>query len=92
MLDWKASIREILGGDAVDSKTLERTIGRLIHAAHIIPHSRYFLNRLRQQLKRSLERGPVSLRRAVKEDLELWLEILEFTATEGVNINNRTFT
>ena len=47
MIDWVTSIKEILEKGSTNSKTLEKTIGRLNHAAHILPHSRYFLNRTR---------------------------------------------
>ena len=73
-----------------NKKNLESTIGRLNHAGYIIPQSRYFLNRLRDLLKRCKQYGPQMI--SVKEikDIELWIRLLSKVSTKGVDINNIT--
>lgn len=48
--DWIDSITRLVNQLDVQTKEMETTIGRLNHAAHIIPLARYFLNLLRQVL------------------------------------------
>ena len=50
--EWTRDLQSILNRGKVNTKFLESTIGRLNHVAYIIPQSRYFLNRLRNLLKR----------------------------------------
>ena len=89
--DWLYSIREILTRDTVDEKTLERIAGRLNHAAHVIPQGRYFLNRIRHLMERCGKFGPRPITLGVKQDLELWMDLLEYTSRRGVDLNNVPF-
>ena len=58
--EWSLDIKHLIDQTGtVTSKVLERTIGRLNHAGYIIPHSRYFLNRIRYHLKMALRFGPI---------------------------------
>ena len=91
-IQWRSDIKRILQHGAVNTKTLESTIGRLNHAAHVIPQARYFLNRLRDLLHRTAHKGPQHPNRACRNDLHLWLTILESVSTKGIDINNITFT
>ena len=89
---WRSDIKRILQHGAVSSKTLESTIGRLNHVAHIIPQARYFLNRLRDLLHCTTHRGPQHPNRSCRNDLHLWLKMLDTVSTRGIDINNITFT
>ena len=64
----------------------------MTHAAYIFKPGRYFLNRFRELQKRCEEHGKQKISRNEKEYFILWSEILEYLATEGVNINNITHT
>ena len=90
--DWTKDLRHILRANMIDAKTLESIIGRLNHAGYIIPQSRYFLTRLRDLLIRCKSRGPQKLTRAERDDIHLWINILNKVSTIGVDINNITFT
>ena len=89
---WIIDLKSILRKDKVNAKFLERNIGRLNHAGYILPTGRYFLNRLRHLLTRCHAYGTQSLNEHVREDLKLWIELLEIAYTKGVDINNLTFT
>ena len=90
--DWRREINRIIRLRQVRTKELESLIGRLNHAAHIIPHSRYFLNRIRQVLSRCKQFGPQSLPNSVLKDLALWDRLLDAMSSKGADINNITFT
>ena len=62
--------------------------GRLNHADYIIPHSRYFLNRLRYRLKIALKFGPQELNKAEKKDLIFLQKILQNISIDGIPIEN----
>ena len=90
--DWIHDIKTILRNKRVDSVTLESTIGRLNHAAHIIPQARYFLNRIRQLLDRCKKYGAQTPNKQERKDLQLWIGFLQKVSTKGIDINNITFT
>ena len=90
--DWRREARRISKLEKVRTKELESLIGRFNHAAHIIPQSRYFLNRLRQTLSRCKKFGPQPLTNPVLKDLELWDRFLDNMSKKGADINNITFT
>ena len=90
--EWTHSIKEMLKSRKVNTKLLESTIGRLNHEGYIIPQSRYFLNRLRHLIKRCKQYGPQPIPNATRADLEFWIDILNYTAQKGIDINNITFT
>ena len=73
-----------------NKKNLESTIGRLNHTGYIIPQSRYFLNRLRNLLKRCKQYGPQTISIKEIKDIELWIRLLNKVSTKGVDINNIT--
>ena len=89
-LKWINEIDEILSLKVVKAKKLEKLIGKLNHAAFIIPLSRYFLNRLRHSQNLSEKFGPQSLSLGTKEDMEFFKEILSIMSTKGVSIPNVT--
>ena len=49
---WTNDIKEALASTKIKTNTLESLIGKLNHAAHVIPPERYCLNRLRHLLTR----------------------------------------
>ena len=79
-LDWINSINSLLQKGHTTTKELESLIGKLNHAAHIIPLSRYFLSRLRFRLKKCKEWGRQRLAEWDKQDLSLWRKFLTAAA------------
>ena len=78
---------ETLPGQRANAKEfLETTIGRLIHAAYVVPNSRPFLGRLYKASEHTLACGSVRLSDAQVEDLKLW-EASVRTAADGISIN-----
>ena len=68
------------------AKELESTVGRLSHAAYVIPNSRHFLGRLYRAGERAKVHGSVTLTQAQRDDLGLWKVFLD-SALRGVSIN-----
>ena len=91
-IDWSNDIRHLLNKGIANEKELEKCIGRLNHVGHIIPNARYFLNRLRYRLKLCTKWGQQRLKEWDRDDLELWLKILDRASKNGVSINNLTHT
>ena len=89
---WRIDLRAILKRERVNAKTMETVIGRLNHAAYLIPQSRYFLNKLRRLLSRCQKYGPQQPNREERADIHLWHHILDIVSSKGVDINNITFT
>ena len=90
--DWIYNIKQILKYNKVNSKTLETSIGRLNHAAHIISQGQCFLNHLRQLLSRCKQFGSQTLNKSERQDLHLWITLLQHVSATGIDINNITFT
>ena len=67
-------------------KTYESFVGRLEHAATIIPHSCYFLNRIRGRKKGKRHFQFVKLTKTTTADIRLWLLFLA-KARDGISIN-----
>ena len=88
--DWKRDINNILKCIKVKHKQMETLIGRLNHCGHILPMGRYFLNRLRHLMARCEKYGKQQLQKWEKEDLQLWLQILDNASINGVSTNNIT--
>jgi hypothetical protein len=74
---WTGDIRAIITVRRVLHDELESIIGRLNHAAAIMPLSRHFLGRLRALLaSKSHGYKSLNLRAEVIADLELWIRLL----------------
>ena len=71
---------------------MEPTIGRLNHAAHIIPQGRNFINRLRDLQSEAQKYGPQIPNQSQRDDLKLWLNIIKQVSEKGIDIKNITFT
>ena len=91
-LHWKMDIQDLLKKGFVKTKELESVIGRLNHAGHILPAGRYFLNRLRYRLNKCKEYGRQKLAKWDIDDLNLWIDLLEYCAQEGVDLNHMNYT
>jgi hypothetical protein len=85
---WKRDIELILVRrlEPVPAKVLERLMGRLNHAAVVVPLSRHFTGRLYQALGRAKAAGRVLLNENQTQDLQLWLKFLDAGA-RGISIN-----
>jgi hypothetical protein len=85
---WMAEIQElqIRPGRRATAKELESTIGRLSHAAYVVPNSRHFLGRLYRASERAKVHGSVKLSQSQLDDLGLWRRFLD-SALQGVSIN-----
>jgi len=87
MTAWTGDITVIRKQRSVRRDSLESLIGRLNHAAAVMPLSRHFLGRLRRLLakgKNGFQR--LNIRKEVDADLELWSELL-LTAHRGISLN-----
>ncbi|MCH2242754.1 MAG: hypothetical protein MK041_12705 [Aquabacterium sp.] len=89
---WIQDIEDLLQQKSVSTKELESCIGRLNHAGFIIPVGRYFLSRLRHRLKMCKQFGSQRLQTWDKEDLNLWIKILQQVSTFGISLNMVNFT
>ena len=87
-LAWKHAIQRILDHrrEAVPAKALEKLMGRLNHAAFVVPLSRHFTGRLYQALSRAQAVGSVLLNENQIRDLVLWIRFLD-TGAEGISVN-----
>ena len=88
---WSKQISDILSDGRVKAEDLEVLIGRLNHAAQIIPLARHFLSRLRFALSKAKNKWIyITISKRLKHDLELWLKFLK-DAFEGISMNLLTF-
>jgi hypothetical protein len=66
---------------------LHSLVGRLNHAAYVVPLSRHFLGRLRDRLHLGLNsRQHISFSNEEVEDLQLWVRFL-LSARQGISMN-----
>jgi hypothetical protein len=89
---WTKQIKEILEpeGALISKKVLEVTLGRLNHAASILPMTRHFLSRLSYVVSKANYFKPINLKSQIKEDLKLWIDILD-KLKSGISMNLLTF-
>ena len=87
---WSNDLREIIEGRKGTFGQLETTVGRLNHAAYIIPLSRHFLNRIRLRLRvRKHKNQALSLTQEELDDFDLWVFFLA-QARAGISMNQMT--
>ena len=87
---WSNDLKEIITERRATFGQLETTIGRLNHAAYIIPLSRHFLNRVRLRLRtRKHKNQELSLTQAEIDDFDLWVFFLT-QARAGISMNQMT--
>ena len=89
-LRWMNELDELLSLERVSQKQLESILGKLNHAAFIIPLSRYFLNRLRHTESLSKKFGPQKLSQGTREDILLFKDFLSIMNLKGSSIQNIT--
>ena len=88
---WSREIADLLQQPKVRAKEIESLIGRLNYAGFVIPHARYFINRIRYLHQRCVKYGPQPVNPSVKQDMLLWKEFLKY-AGNGISINLLTYT
>ena len=76
----------------VQPKIIESIIGKLNHAAFLLPHARYFLNNLRKLHYNCEKYGSQHMNETTKEDMELWKAILTNATKNEISINLLTYT
>jgi hypothetical protein len=87
---WSSDLKLIIDERKGTFGELETTIGRLNHAAYIIPLSRHFLNRIRLRLRvRKHKKQALSLTQAEIDDFDLWVFFL-LKARAGISMNSMT--
>ena len=87
---WNRIIRDIIRTGYTNAKEMESVVERNNHVGYIMPHSRYFLNRLRWPQKRCEISGPSQINDSERRYLMLWSHIIQHTSTKGISINNIT--
>jgi hypothetical protein len=83
---WSDDVTRILAKRTCTVKELETLVGRLNHAAYILPTARHFLSRIRNGLSRRGGRRNRSLDPEALEDLLLWEGFLS-QAHGGISMN-----
>jgi hypothetical protein len=74
---WMLDIKQISSAGKTTFGNLDTTVGRLNHAAYVIPLARHFLNRLRSRLLfRKPKTQEITLSRHESKDLALWRHFL----------------
>jgi hypothetical protein len=90
-IKWQKEIEAIIKSKGETSKkVLEVTIGRLNHASTILPMARHFLCRLSFITAKSCYYKKIYLKKAILDDLELWMSILS-KLHKGISMNLITF-
>ena len=84
---WTCSIQDILNASGrTNKKVLEVTLGRLNHAATVLPLARHFLSRLSFATHSAEYFKPVKLNKSTIKDLELWIQLLT-KLRNGISMN-----
>ena len=87
---WTRIIRDIIRTGHTNAKEMDSVVGINNHIGYIMPHSRYFLNRLRWLKKRCETTGPSLINDSESRDLILWTQIIHHASTKGISLNNIT--
>jgi hypothetical protein len=84
---WTSDISDAIRTRTITLGELHSLVGRLNHAAYVIPLSRHFLGRLRQRLHVVRNnRQQVTLSNEEVDDLNLWIRFL-LVARAGISMN-----
>jgi hypothetical protein len=88
---WTADIRRLLSLSKISYDDIKTTIGRLNHAAHVIPTARAFLCQLRR-LELHVQRSgkPATADESQIGELQQWCYFLQ-RASKGISINLLTY-
>ena len=88
---WVNDIKICISFKTIKTDTLELLIGELNHAECFILPEWYFLNRIRYLLKIGGEWVPQQLRLWHRQDIQLWMKLLQHVTTKGFPINSIFF-
>ena len=83
---WSGEIRDLLNRGRSTAKELRTNVGRLGHAAMVLPQMNHFMSRIRDLEDAASNRRWIKISKVVREDLELMLFFLR-KAHEGVDMN-----
>ena len=84
--EWTGDIVNILSEGGASYKSLETILGRLNHAAFVMPLSRHYLNHLRNFMTHLKHHKITHISKEVRLDLKLWLTFLD-RARLGISMN-----
>jgi hypothetical protein len=87
---WTADIHKLIADGFTTKSHLATLIGRINHAAIILPFARHFIHRLRRMHDSHWSRRSKRFTPAQLADLVLWIEFLSY-AKQGISINLLTF-
>ena len=87
---WLSDLRSIRQAGRCSHAALETLVGRLNHAAYVLPTARHFLGRIREGLEPTagprMNRRHLTISAAASADLALWEEFLS-DAHAGISMN-----
>jgi hypothetical protein len=89
---WSNQIKDLLKRQRSNHNELKTLVGRLDHAAGVLPLACHFMERIRFATKSTSDRPcmPYSLNKTVQADLKLMLAVLD-KAYEGISMNLLTY-
>ena len=87
---WSRQIDSILLTKKSNHTELDELIGRLNHAAFVIPLARHFLSRIRGLKEKAKFHNMVSISNVIIQDLKLWKKFVN-QAKQGINMNLLTY-
>ena len=87
---WSNQVRDLIKSRQTSFSALDTLIGRLNHAAYVIPTARHFMSRIRSLKTKARFKQTVSIPRLVTADLALWLDFLQ-AAHVGISMNLLTY-
>ena len=87
---WTRQINEFITKEQASLPELECLIGRLNHAAAILPMARHFMGRLRSLEQKCHKFSTIKIPSAAQKDLQLWKKFLS-KAHEGTSMNLLSF-
>jgi hypothetical protein len=83
---WIAEVEALIRSQHCPHHVLETLVGRLNHAAVIIPMAQHFLGRLRNRIDpNAFKQKSLQLAKAEIEDLKLWRQLLA-KAGKGISM------
>ena len=83
---WDKSTHDVILSKQTSCEELESLIGRLNHAAMIIPLARHFMGRTHRLLNEPIKKNLSSMSPAALADLDLWQSFLA-NANQGISLN-----
>ena len=87
---WSKQLRDLIERKQTSHSELDTLIGRLNHAAYVIPTARHFMSHIRSLKTKAKYKQTVAIPRLVIADLTLWLDFL-ISAHSGISMNLLTY-